>query len=63
VHKAVAAAVLVISVFLVSWRVRHTWISSCLVILGHLIEVLGLDDAILGEDLLCMVFWLLMVMY
>jgi hypothetical protein len=43
--------------------VRHTWRSSCVVILGHLIEALGLGDAILGEDLLCMVFWLLMVIY
>jgi hypothetical protein len=41
-----------------------------LVILGHIIEELGLvieelglGDASLGEDLLCMVFWLLMAMY
>ena len=52
-----------ISWFWLSWRVRHTWRNSCLVILGHLIEVIGLGDAILGEDILCMVFWLLMVMY
>jgi hypothetical protein len=29
----------------------------------YLIEALGLGDASLGEDFLCMVFWLLMVMY
>jgi hypothetical protein len=66
VHKAVAAVVLAVSLFLgywLSWRVHHTWRSSCLVILGHIIEELGLGDASLGEDLLCMVFWLLMVMY
>jgi hypothetical protein len=34
-----------------------------LVSLGHLIEALGLGDASLGEDLLYMVFFLLMVMY
>jgi hypothetical protein len=66
VHKAVGAAVFgyfTISWFWLSWRVRHTWRNSFLVIFGHLIKVLGLGDAILGEDLLCMVFLLLMVMY
>jgi hypothetical protein len=31
--------------------------------LGHFIEALGLGDDSLGVDLLCMVFWPLMVMY
>jgi hypothetical protein len=65
-HKAIVAAVLEISLHLgywLSWRVRHTWRSSCLVTLGHIIKELGLGDASLGEDLFCMVFWLLMVMY
>jgi hypothetical protein len=34
-----------------------------LVTLGHIIKLLGLSDSSLGEDILCMVFWLLMVMY
>jgi hypothetical protein len=34
-----------------------------LVSLGHIIEALGLSDVILGDDLLFMVFCLLMVMY
>ena len=62
---AVAAAVLAVSLFLgyrLSWRVRHTWRSSCLVILGHIIEELGIGDASLAKDLLYMVFWLLLVM-
>jgi hypothetical protein len=66
VHKAVAAVVLAVLLFLgysLSWRVRHTWRSSCLVILGHIIEELGLGDASLGEDILYMVFWLLTMMY
>jgi hypothetical protein len=42
--------------------VRHTWRSSCLVILDYLIEALGLGVASLGEDIFYMVFWLLMVM-
>jgi hypothetical protein len=52
VHKAVVTAVLAISLFLgywLSWRVHHTWRSSCLVILGHIIEKLGLGDASLGD--------------
>jgi hypothetical protein len=32
-------------------------------LLGHIIEELGLGDARLGDNLLCMVFWLLMMMY
>jgi hypothetical protein len=60
VHKVVQAAVFgnfAISSFLVSWRVRHTWRISCLVILDHRIEALGLGDAILGEGILCMEFF------
>jgi hypothetical protein len=34
-----------------------------LVSLGHLIEALGIPNASLGEDLFCMVFLLLMVLY
>jgi len=33
------------------------------VVLGHIIEELGVGDAILGDDILCVVFWLLIVTY
>jgi hypothetical protein len=36
-----------------------TWLMKT-TFLGHIIEELGLGDDSLGEDLFCMVFWLLM---
>jgi len=63
-HEAVSTTVLVISPFSVYdilMSVPHLG-RIFLVSLGHIIEMLDLGDVSLREDLLYMVFWLLMVM-